>query len=68
MLRNTLGKLTVLTAILGCASFLTITTGCDESLSNADIKVQERAAYPLYWKEINRSSYPVYYGPRGGRR
>ena len=48
MLRNTLRKLTVLTAILGCFSFLAITTGCDESLSNADIKVQERAAWPLF--------------------
>ncbi len=64
MLRNTLRKLAVLTAILGCASFLTATTGCDESLSNADVKVQERAAWPLFWKEINRSASPVEYGFR----
>ena len=49
MLRNTLRKLTVLTAILGCVSLLAITTGCDESLSNADVKVQQRAAWPLFW-------------------
>ena len=47
--RNTLRKLTVPTAMLGGFSFLAITTGCDEPLSNADVKVQQRAAWPLFW-------------------
>ncbi len=49
MLRNTLRRMTALTLILICGSFLTLATGCEKPLGDADVKVQERAAYPRYF-------------------
>lgn len=49
MLRSGYRRFVTLTAILGCLSLLAINTGCEDATDIAQIKVQERAAWPLFW-------------------
>ena len=49
MFRNGIRGFLTLTALLGCVAFLACSTGCDEVAPGAEIKVQARAAWPLFW-------------------
>ena len=47
---NRIHKLLALVGILCGMALLTLNTGCDrQALSPDEIKVQERAAWPLFW-------------------